>query len=61
MAERREGWTPKTRLGHLVYEGKITTFDDAVATRHPVKEPEIIDVLLPELSDEVLDITWCSE
>jgi small subunit ribosomal protein S5 len=56
MAERREGWTPKTRLGHLVYEGKITTFDDAVATRHPVKEPEIIDVLLPELSDEVLDI-----
>lgn len=56
MAERIEGWTPKTRLGRLVYEGKITTFDDAVATGHPMKEPEIIDVLLPELSDEVLDI-----
>ncbi|MFZ0011472.1 MAG: 30S ribosomal protein S5 [Halobacteriota archaeon] len=56
MAERKEGWTPKTRLGRLVYEGKITTFDDAVATGHPMKEPEIIDVLLPELSDEVLDI-----
>ena len=56
MNERLEGWTPKTRLGRLVYEGKITTFDDAVGTGHPVKEPEIIDILLPELSDEVLDI-----
>jgi small subunit ribosomal protein S5 len=56
MADRIEGWTPKTRLGHLVYEGKITTFDDAVATGHPLREPEIINVLLPELSDEVLDI-----
>ena len=56
MAEMREGWTPRTRLGHLVYEGKITTFDDAVNTGFPVKEPEIIDTLLPDLSDEVLDI-----
>ena len=56
MAEMIEGWTPRTRLGHLVYEGKIATFDDAVNTGFPVKEPEIIDVLLPDLSDEVLDI-----
>jgi small subunit ribosomal protein S5 len=39
-----------------VYEGKITTFDDAVSTGYPIKEPEIIDTLLPDLSDEVLDI-----
>ena len=56
MAETIEGWTPKTRLGRLVYEGKITTFDDAVSTGYPLKEPEIIDILLPELTDEVLDI-----
>ena len=56
MVEMIEGWTPKTRLGRLVYEGKITSFDDAVATGYPIKEPEIIDVLLPELTDEVLDI-----
>jgi small subunit ribosomal protein S5 len=37
MAETIEGWTPKTRLGRLVYEGKITTFDDAVNTGYPVK------------------------
>jgi len=51
-----EGWIPKTRLGHLVYEGKIATFEEAVATRFPIKEAEIIDILLPELTDEVLDI-----
>ncbi len=56
MVEVIEGWIPKTRLGHLISEGKITTFDDAVATGYPVKEPEIIDILLPELTDEVLDI-----
>jgi len=56
MVEVIEGWIPKTRLGRLISEGKITTFDDAVATGYPIKEPEIIDVLLSELTDEVLDI-----
>ncbi|MGZ4904214.1 MAG: 30S ribosomal protein S5 [Halobacteriota archaeon] len=56
MVEVIEGWIPKTRLGHLISEGKITTFDDAVATGYPIKEPEIIDILLSELTDEVLDI-----
>ena len=56
MAEMIEGWIPRTRLGRLVYEGKITTFDDAVNTGFPLKEPEIIDTLFPDLSDEVLDI-----
>ena len=42
-----EGWIPKTRLGHLVYEGKIATFEEAVATRFPIKEAEMIDILLP--------------
>ncbi|MGZ4901458.1 MAG: 30S ribosomal protein S5 [Halobacteriota archaeon] len=56
MVEVIEGWIPKTRLGRLISEGKITTFDDAVATGYPIKEPEIIDTLLSELTDEVLDI-----
>ncbi len=56
MVEVIEGWIPRTRLGRLIFEGKITTFDDAVATGYPIKEPEIIDILLSELTDEVLDI-----
>jgi small subunit ribosomal protein S5 len=49
-------WVPKTRLGKLVKDGKITTIKDALATGLRIREPEIIDILLPELDDEVLDV-----
>src|SRR3989442_224405 len=49
-------WNPKTKLGKLVLKGEVTTFDDAVATGFPLREPEIVDILLPELEDEVLDV-----
>ncbi len=56
--ERRSfaDWAPRTKLGKLVLKGDITTFDDALATGFPVREPEIVDILLPELEDEVLDV-----
>jgi small subunit ribosomal protein S5 len=50
------GWIPKTRLGQLVYQGKITTMSEALASRYPLKEPQIVDILLPEMEDEVLDV-----
>jgi len=49
-------WVPKTKLGKLVFSGKITTMSEALASRLPIKEPEVIDILLPELMDEVLDV-----
>jgi small subunit ribosomal protein S5 len=49
-------WVPKTRLGKLVAEGKITTMSEALRSRLPLREPEIVDILLPELADEVLDV-----
>jgi len=49
-------WAPRTRLGRMVVEGKITTMSDALRTRLPLREPEIVDILLPELADEVLDV-----
>ncbi len=49
-------WVPKTRLGKLVAEGKITTMSEALRSRMPLREPEIVDILLPELADEVLDV-----
>ncbi|RUM34086.1 MAG: 30S ribosomal protein S5 [Archaeoglobus sp.] len=52
-----DDWVPKTRLGKLVAEGKIRTMDEAIASGLPLKEPEIVDFLLPELYDEVLDIS----
>ncbi|NLI62625.1 MAG: 30S ribosomal protein S5 [Methanosarcinaceae archaeon] len=56
MAYLGDEWTPRTRLGELVASGEITTMDEALASRFPLREPEIVDILLPDLTDEVLDI-----
>ena len=45
-------WVPKTRLGQMVLNGDITTMSDALATKLPLREPEIVDILLPDLKDE---------
>ncbi|MFA6679235.1 MAG: 30S ribosomal protein S5 [Candidatus Methanomethylophilaceae archaeon] len=49
-------WIPKTRLGQMVLNGEITTMSDALATKLPLREAEIVDILLPELQDEVIDL-----
>jgi small subunit ribosomal protein S5 len=49
-------WQPKTRLGRLVQDGEIEDMSAALDTGLPLKEPEIVDQLLPGLDDEVLDI-----
>ena len=46
-------WVPKTRLGHMVLNGEVTTMSEALATKLPLREPEIVDILLPDLKDEV--------
>ena len=49
-------WVPKTRLGQMVLNGEIPTMSDALATKLPLREPQIVDILLPELQDEVIDL-----
>lgn len=49
-------WIPKTRLGQMVLNGEITTMSDALDTRLPLREAEIVDILLPDLKDEVIDL-----
>ncbi|ARS88549.1 30S ribosomal protein S5 [Natrarchaeobaculum aegyptiacum] len=51
-----DGWEPVTRLGRKVQEGEIDSMDVALNSGLPLKEPEIVDQLLPGLDDEVLDI-----
>ncbi|WP_254863346.1 30S ribosomal protein S5 [Halovivax gelatinilyticus] len=51
-----DGWEPVTRLGRKVQEGEIDSMSAALNSGLPLKEPEIVDQLLPGLSDEVLDI-----
>lgn len=50
-------WTPVTRLGRWVKEGKIKTLEEIYKLSLPIKEAEIIDHFLgPSLKDEVLKI-----
>ena len=68
MADRRQdsdrpdkaqsSWVPKTRLGMMVKSGEITTMSAALATKLPLREPQIVDALFAdgELKDEVIDL-----
>ncbi len=49
-------WEPKTILGKLVYEGKLTSMSKVLRSNLPLREPEIVDALLPELQEEVIDV-----
>lgn len=49
-------WKPKTRLGQLVKDGQVTSIEEAIKSGLPMKEPQLVDMLLPELKEEVLDI-----
>ncbi len=49
-------WIPRTRLGEMIRSGEITTMQEALKTGLPLREPEIVDLLLPNLEDEVLDV-----
>jgi small subunit ribosomal protein S5 len=49
-------WEPQTRLGRKVRDEEITSMEAALNSGLPMKEPEIVDRLLPNVDDEVLDI-----
>jgi small subunit ribosomal protein S5 len=53
---RPDQWQPKTRLGRLVKEGEVTSMKQAIETGLPVREPEIVDILMDELEDDVIDV-----
>lgn len=56
MTDEMEEWKPVTRLGKLVAEQKISTIDDVIRSGLPLREPQIIDFLMPELEEELLDV-----
>jgi len=49
-------WSPKTNLGIMVKNGQINTMSDALKSGLPLREPEVVDILLPGLEDEVIDV-----
>ncbi len=49
-------WEPRTKVGRMVKEGRITSIKELYEMNLPILEPEIVDFLLPDLKHEVIDI-----
>ncbi|MDY6776503.1 MAG: 30S ribosomal protein S5 [Candidatus Nanohaloarchaea archaeon] len=47
-------WHPKTELGREVLRGEVTDVHRVLDGREKIREPEIIDELVPDLDDEVI-------
>jgi len=62
MSRRRkeEQWVPRTKLGEDVAAGFIT-LDQIFAQNLVVKETEIIDMLLPDLEEDVISISMVQQ
>jgi small subunit ribosomal protein S5 len=56
-AERLEEWVPRTRLGRLVLEGKVSSLEDLFAEGQKIREPEIVNLLVPNLEEEVINVS----
>lgn len=56
MSVEEAEWVPRTKVGRMVKEGKITSLTELFANHLKITEPEIVDFLLPELEQEVIDI-----
>jgi small subunit ribosomal protein S5 len=54
--EKVEGWMPRTRLGKMILEGQISSMEEVFMEGLKIREPEIVDVLLPGLQEEVINI-----
>src|SRR6266481_6308209 len=50
------GWVPKTKLGRQVQQGEIISMEEIFTQGLRIKEPEIVDTLLPNIQQEVLGI-----
>ncbi len=51
-----EQWVPRTRLGKMIQEGRVTSVEEIFMGGLQVREPQIMDSLLPDLQEEVINI-----
>jgi len=54
--EKYENWVPRTKLGRMVLEGQISSIDELFMEGYKIRESEIVNVLLPDLQEEVINI-----
>jgi len=51
-----EQWVPRTQLGKMIQEGRITSIEEVFVGGLQLREPQIVDALLPDLQEEVINI-----
>jgi len=51
-----EQWVPRTRLGKMIQEGRITSIEEIFMGGFQLREPQIVDTLLPDLQEEVINV-----
>ncbi len=56
MTTREEEWKPRTKLGKMIQEGKISTIEEVFTEGLKIREPQIVDILIPDLQEEVINI-----
>lgn len=49
-----DAWKPKTQIGKQVKAGEITDVDNILETGGNILEPEIVDMLLPDMDNDLL-------
>lgn len=49
-----EDWKPKTKLGKDVKSGKVTSINEILSTGTPILEPQITEILLPNMENDLL-------
>lgn len=52
-----ESWVPKTPLGRKVKDSEITSLDDIFDKNMQILEPEIVDMLVPDLEEKMVELT----
>jgi small subunit ribosomal protein S5 len=56
MSTLQQAWVPRTSLGKLVQEGKITSMSEIFSQGYKIREAGIVNTLLPNIQQEVLNI-----
>jgi len=56
MENMAEVWVPRTKLGRMVQEGRISSLEEIFMQGIKIREPMIVDILEPNLQQEVLNI-----
>jgi len=54
--EKLEAWIPRTELGRAVRAGKVANIDEVLDEGKKIMEPQIVDLLVPNLKTDTLFI-----